>query len=116
MTAGLSLRLPKDLPDGLFPKIILSKNLQIHKVCLDKLWEEEHDLEAQQLEPREPGIILVPKLGLGTHLENGKMGTVAHEPLAPSKSMKRGTLLLVRSAHPTRAGTEARPTNLKLET
>jgi hypothetical protein len=42
--------------------------------------------------------------------------TVAHEPLALSKSMKRGELLLLRSAHPAEAGTEARPTNLKLET
>ena len=42
--------------------------------------------------------------------------TVIHEPSALSKSMKRGALLLVRSADPTQAGTEARPTNLKLET
>jgi hypothetical protein len=30
--------------------------------------------------------------------------------------MKRGALFMVRSAPPTSAGTEARPTNLKLET
>ncbi len=41
---------------------------------------------------------------------------VAHEPLALSKIMKMGGLLLVRSAHPTQAGTEARPTIPKLET
>ena len=30
--------------------------------------------------------------------------------------MKRGALFMVRSAHPTLTGTEARPTNLELET
>ncbi len=51
------------------------------------------------------------------NLENMRLlGRVAHEPLALLKSMKRGALLLLRSAHPTLAGTEARPTNLKLET
>jgi hypothetical protein len=53
----------------------------------------------------------------GPLTENRKFfRAVTHEPLALSKSMKRGTLLLVRSARPAQAGQEARPTNLKLET
>ena len=54
MTAGLSLRLPKDLPDGLFPMIILSKNLQIHKVCLDKLGGGDRIVRRSSRKPQEP--------------------------------------------------------------
>jgi hypothetical protein len=41
---------------------------------------------------------------------------VVHKPWAHPQIMKRWQILMVRKTHPTQAGTEARPTNLKLET
>jgi hypothetical protein len=44
------------------------------------------------------------------------LGTVAHGPIGPPVKHEKWQILMVRGTHPTLAGTEARPTNLKLET
>ena len=54
--------------------------------------------------------------GSGLYRETLLSRAVAHDPFGSPVNHEKWQILMVRGTHPTLAGTEARPTNLKLET